>query len=137
MIIVIVALMFAIFSTDADAEIVRSGATWTVNPDFEKNAASDKSPSKNVSGAICTPGTNVCLMVNDEKKYAQFFRIEGNNLESEKGTLIRLLDDMVEGQEMGEIDAEGVAYSASDSLAEPDYLKTQGTAEESKYQNGR
>ncbi|WP_167378024.1 DUF3616 domain-containing protein [Rhizobium gallicum] len=54
-------------------------------------------------------GTNHCFAVNDEKKYAQFFDIDGRKIEPKE--VIRLLPDTVDGVDMKEIDAEGVAYA--------------------------
>ena len=60
----------------------------------------------NLSGAACVPTTpkfRSCLIANDEKKYAQFFSINGTTLKPRK--LIRLSD------EKKDPDAEGVAYA--------------------------
>jgi hypothetical protein len=59
----------------------------------------------NLSGAACVPTTpkfTSCLIANDEKRYAQFFSIEGSTLVPQK--LIRFSDADKDP------DAEGVAY---------------------------
>src|SRR5215510_2108944 len=54
-----------------------SATKWKVTADFGKHAANDdldKQPRTNLSGAVCPKGSAgraFCLMVNDEKKYAQ------------------------------------------------------------------
>lgn len=81
---------------------------WKPASIFEKDDKDDKfkdQPRMNLSGAACVPTTpkfTSCLIANDEKKYAQFFSIEGNVLVPRK--LIRLSDDDKDA------DAEGVAY---------------------------
>jgi uncharacterized protein DUF3616 len=78
-------------------------ATWTVTANFEKNAEA----RTNLSGAACVPTTppfTSCLIANDEKKYAQFFSIEGTNITPR--AVIRLMDKDADGDP----DAEGVAY---------------------------
>lgn len=111
--LIVCALMCASAPSMATAEIKLSDSSWSVSPDFEKNPDDGKSAAKNLSGAVCAPGTNVCIAVNDEKKYAQFFRIEGTTLTPAKELLIRLLPDKIGEVKMDEIDAEGVAYEAS------------------------
>lgn len=125
------ALMIAFAHAQAKAEIKLTDSSWSVNPDFEKKADDEKSPARNLSGAVCTPGTNVCIAVNDEKKYAQFFRIEGTVLTPGKELLIRLLPDMIGEAKMDEIDAEGVAYEASTPPA-PDFIYVIGSHGRSK-----
>ncbi|WP_081492462.1 MULTISPECIES: DUF3616 domain-containing protein [Bradyrhizobium] len=74
--------------------------------DNEKNEKLKDQPRMNLSGAACVPTTpkfTSCLIANDEKKYAQFFSIEGNVLVPKE--LILLSD------EDKDPDAEGVAYS--------------------------
>jgi hypothetical protein len=76
---------------------------WVVKPDFAKKPDA----RKQISGAACvptTPALRSCLAVNDEKKYAQFFSIDGNTLVP--GAFIRLRGE----KEPGDPDAEGVAY---------------------------
>lgn len=102
------AILCIAFSTNlAHADIKRSPDAWTVAPPFEKSADARQA----LSGAACARGTNHCLVVNDEKKYAQFFEITGSSLIP--GEVIRLLPDEVDGVDMDEIDAEGVAYVAA------------------------
>jgi hypothetical protein len=82
---------------------------WTAASIFEKDVKNDelrKQPRMNLSGAACVPTTpkfTSCLIANDEKKYAQFFSIDGTTLTPRK--LIRLSD------EKKDPDAEGVAYA--------------------------
>jgi hypothetical protein len=82
---------------------------WRVASIFEKNAKGDKlkdQPRMNLSGAACVPTKpkfTSCLIANDEKKYAQFFSIDGNVLTPRN--LIRLSDADKDP------DAEGVAYA--------------------------
>lgn len=83
--------------------------TWKVSSNFKKKDADSElkdRPRMNLSGAACVPTTpkfTSCLIANDEKKYAQFFSIDGNTLKPEE--LIRLSD------EKDDPDAEGVAYA--------------------------
>lgn len=86
------------------AEISATDQSWSVDPKFEKN---DKVRLA-LSGAACVPDTNQCLIVNDEKKYAEFFTIGPHLLRP--GRVIKLLPDTVDGVEMDEIDAEGVVF---------------------------
>ncbi|MGL9616523.1 DUF3616 domain-containing protein [Bradyrhizobium sp. U531] len=89
-------------------KISPEATTWKPASIFEKNDKDDEfkdQPRMNLSGAACVPTTpkfTSCLIANDEKKYAQFFSIEGNVLTPKK--LIRLSD------EDKDPDAEGVAY---------------------------
>ncbi|MGE3541791.1 MAG: DUF3616 domain-containing protein [Candidatus Tectimicrobiota bacterium] len=86
-----------------------SATVWQVTSDFGKHAehdALDKQPRTNLSGAVCPAGSMgraFCLMVNDEKKYAQFFALQAATIVP--GALIRLTDHD------GEPDAEGAAYA--------------------------
>ncbi|PDT91120.1 hypothetical protein CO669_03585 [Bradyrhizobium sp. Y36] len=80
---------------------------WKPASIFEKKSKDElkKQPRMNLSGAACVPTTpkfTSCLIANDEKKYAQFFSIEGNLLVPKD--LIRLSDDD------DDPDAEGAAY---------------------------
>lgn len=80
---------------------------WKPATIFEKNSKAElkKQPRMNLSGAACVPTTpkfTSCLIVNDEKKYAQFFSIEGNLIVPKN--LIQLSDDA------DDPDAEGAAY---------------------------
>ena len=81
---------------------------WKPASIFEKDAKGElrNQPRMNLSGAACVPTTpkfTSCLIANDEKKYAQFFSIDGDTLTPRK--LIRLSD------EKNDPDAEGVAYA--------------------------
>jgi hypothetical protein len=76
---------------------------WSVSPAFAKDAEA----RQNLSGAACAPTQppfQSCLVVNDQKKYAQFFSIAGNTIVP--GAVIRLLGDNADSDP----DAEGVAY---------------------------
>jgi hypothetical protein len=83
---------------------------WKAAYNFEKNVEGvdlKHQPRMNLSGAACVPTTpkfRSCLVANDEKKYAQFFTIDGNTLTP--GKLIRLSDADKDP------DFEGVAYDA-------------------------
>ena len=82
---------------------------WTAASIFKKDTDDDRKnqPRMNLSGAACVPTTpkfTSCLIANDEKKYAQFFSIDGNKLKPRK--LIRLSNAKKDP------DAEGVAYDS-------------------------
>ncbi len=86
---------------------------WKPASIFEKDAKGElrNQPRMNLSGAACLPTTpkfTSCLIANDEKKYAQFFSIDGDTLTPRK--LIRLSD------EKKDPDAEGVAYADGSNL---------------------
>jgi hypothetical protein len=94
----------------AEAPVVaREKAKWEPSSIFEKDdkdEALKKRPRMNLSGAACVPTTpkfTSCLIANDEKKYAQFFSIDGTTLSPLK--LIRLSDAK------NDPDAEAVAYA--------------------------
>lgn len=72
---------------------------WQLTEPFKKSTDA----RTNLSGAACATSTS-CLIVNDEKKYAQFFVIEGTTINP--GKVIKLLGD----QASGDPDAEGAAY---------------------------
>lgn len=99
------------FAETALRPLVPSPTRWSVDGDFAK-AADDEQPRNrarmNLSGAACAPPplrSAVCLIVNDEKKYAQLFRIDGRTLRP--GAVIRLT-----GQDQrGDPDAEGAAFA--------------------------
>jgi hypothetical protein len=82
---------------------------WKPSSDFKKDDNKEKPkkrPRMNLSGAACVPTTpkfTSCLIANDEKKYAQFFSIDGATLSPRE--LIRLSDAD------NDPDAEGVAYA--------------------------
>lgn len=100
----------------ARADIVRSSAAWSTKPDFGKSADARAA----LSGAACVAATGHCLAVNDEKRYAQFFDIENNTIVPRE--IIRLVPDNVDGVDMDEIDAEGVAYAPTSSSKQPSYF---------------
>src|SRR5262245_45880558 len=82
-----------------------AGSPWSVSPAFAK----DEKARKAISGAACAPTSPaVCLAVNDEKKYAQFFSLDRFKLVP--GELIRLVPDKDGDFEFDELDAEGAAY---------------------------
>src|SRR4051794_14552831 len=63
---------------------------WTVDPEFAKGTGA----RMNISGAACAPTEPLfqsCLAVNDDKKYAQFFRIDGPTIVP--GPVIALLGE--------------------------------------------
>jgi hypothetical protein len=78
-------------------------AHWSVSPNFGKNAEA----RKNLSGAACAPTRppfRSCLAINDQKRYAQFFSIAGNNIVP--GALILLLNE----NSLTDPDTESVAF---------------------------
>lgn len=84
-------------------KLAPTAVTWTLTSSFEKNAEA----RTNLSGAACVPTTppfRSCLIANDQKKYAQFFSIEGTSIAPR--AVIRLVDQDADGDP----DAEGVAY---------------------------
>ena len=98
-------LMLATADRPSVAEMLAPAATeWKVQPKFKK---SDEART-NLSGAACVPTEppfTSCLIVNDQKKYAQFFAIEGTTIVP--GAVIRLAGEEVDGDP----DAEGAAYA--------------------------
>jgi hypothetical protein len=97
-------LAAALFAPGARAgdEAIAPVAAWSVQGDFEKG----EEARTNLSGAACTtrtPPFRSCLIVNDQKNYAQFFRIEGTALVP--GAVVRLR----EGGD-GDPDLEGAAH---------------------------
>ncbi len=87
-------------------ELSPSQAQWRVDGELGKS----KKARENLSGLACSsPAFKVCIAVNDDKKYAQLFRIDGTTIEP--GTVVRLLDSTTEGDP----DAEGAAYDAQTS----------------------
>jgi hypothetical protein len=83
---------------------------WTVKHPFEKS----DDARRNLSGAACAPmvaGKRRCLVVNDEKRYAQYFIIDGTVIIPEAVTALRI--------DKGDPDAEGVAFDVSDDAASP------------------
>jgi len=74
----------------ASDRIAPTPSTWNVSKNFGK---SDPEARQNLSGAACAPTTpplHACLIVNDQKKFAQTFSIAGTTLEP--GKIVRLLD---------------------------------------------
>ena len=108
-------------TSSAIADISRSSETWKVKPNFEK---SDKA-RESISGAACVPDLGQCLAVNDEKKYAQFFKIDDRRLEP--GRLIRLLPGKIDGKKTKEIDAEGAVYVPPRNTGEPGFYFVTGS----------
>ncbi|BCH28882.1 hypothetical protein MesoLjLc_08120 [Mesorhizobium sp. L-8-10] len=100
--LVAVALVVLLPMATARADIVPSGESWTVVPEFAK----DDDARLSISGAACVAGH--CLAVNDEKKYAQFFDLGHDTIVPTE--VIRLLPGTIGGVEMKELDAEGAAY---------------------------
>lgn len=97
----------------AEVPALAPGPTWTIDGDFAKRATDELPRNRarmNLSGAACAPARQrlaSCLIVNDEKKYAQFFSIEKKTLRP--GALIRLTGKDVKGDP----DAEGAAFADS------------------------
>lgn len=86
----------------AETKLKPEAANWGVSEPFKKS----KEARINLSGAACAataPRFTWCLIANDEKKYAQFFSIEGNLLVPKDLTLL--------SDKKKDPDAEGVAYS--------------------------
>ncbi|WP_434054014.1 MAG: DUF3616 domain-containing protein [Roseibium sp.] len=102
-------LLAPMLASPALADIERLKTKWKVKPDFEKSAAARES----ISGADCAPAGGWCLAANDEKNYAQLFKIGKNSLDPDKKGVIRLLPKKVDGKKMDEIDAEGVVFVPS------------------------
>jgi uncharacterized protein DUF3616 len=101
---VLVLLVCTLVATAAHAgeEAIAPVAAWPVKGDFEKG----EEARTNLSGAACAKGTppfRSCLIVNDQKNYAQFFSIDGTTLIP--GSVVRLR----EGGD-GDPDLEGAAY---------------------------
>src|SRR3954451_8536055 len=77
--------------------------TSTVDPEFAKGMGA----RMNISGAACAPTEPLfqsCLAVNDDKKYAQFFRIDGTTIVP--GQVIQLLGEHADHDP----DTEAAAY---------------------------
>src|SRR5947209_2498970 len=96
-------LACAVLSPVAHAgDVIEPVAAWSVQSDFAK----DDEARTNLSGAACTtkaPPFRSCLIVNDQKNYAQFFHIEGTRLVP--GALVRLREGGG-----GDPDLEGAAF---------------------------
>jgi Protein of unknown function (DUF3616) len=90
-------------SAGAETKLKPEPAKWKVSEPFKKSPEA----RSNLSGAACAPKTppfKFCVVVNDQKKYAQFFSIDGTVMVP--GKVIRLVDDSAGGDP----DAEGAAY---------------------------
>lgn len=105
-----VLLVAAVSAGRAEAPVIApEKIKWKPSSIFEKEDKDEdpeNRPRMNLSGAACVPTTpkfTSCLIANDEKKYAQFFSINGSTLSPLK--LIRLSDADKDP------DAEGVAYA--------------------------
>ncbi|WP_299544359.1 DUF3616 domain-containing protein [uncultured Roseibium sp.] len=116
-------LLVLTWHSEASADIFRADTEWKVKPDFEKSAAARES----ISGADCAPDGGWCLAANDEKNYAQFFKIGKNRLDPDKKGVIRLLPKKVDGEKMDEIDAEGVVFVPSGDDNTPSYFYVTGS----------
>jgi hypothetical protein len=101
-------LIFAVLAAGmpgawAQQKLPPAAAEWTLSSPFAK----DQEARMNLSGAACVPTAppfTSCLIVNDQKQYAQFFALEGTTIVP--GAVIRLVDKVAEGDP----DAEGAAY---------------------------
>lgn len=99
LVLVSAAVAFAC-AAPANAEMLEpQSPAWQVSTPFKKSTEA----RTNLSGAACATPTS-CLIVNDEKKYAQFFTIADTTINP--GEVILLLGD----QASGDPDAEGAAY---------------------------
>jgi hypothetical protein len=90
-------------SSGAETKLKPEPTKWKVSEPFKK---SDEART-NLSGAACAPKVppfKFCVVVNDQKKYAQFFSINENTIVP--GKVIRLVGDNAGGDP----DAEGAAY---------------------------
>ncbi len=103
-------LTFGIAEPAAGQSPATTTPAWTVKHPFAKN----DDARGNLSGAACAPvvtGKRRCLVVNDEKRYAQYFIVEGTVIIPESVTALRT--------EPGDPDAEGVAFDVTDDNAAP------------------
>jgi hypothetical protein len=90
-------------SAAAETKLKPESPKWMVSEPFKKS----EEARTNLSGAACAPKPppfKFCVIVNDQKKYAQFFSIDGTVIVP--GEVIRLVDDGAGGDP----DAEGAAY---------------------------
>ena len=85
--------------------IIGPGKKWSVVANFKKDSRKD------ISGAVC-PGDNGtrdwCLVINDEKKYAQFFSRKNTQIIPSKR--IRLFEKNTKNKPKQVMDAEAAAY---------------------------
>jgi len=99
---IVLAALLALAPLQVHGETLQPVAAWSVQGDFEKN---DEART-NLSGAACTthtPPFHSCLIVNDQKNYAQFFSIDGTRLVP--GAVVRLRES-----DDGDPDLEGAAF---------------------------
>lgn len=100
----LICLALCLPSAPVSAETIAPTSNhWSVAPDFGKNAEA----RRNLSGAACAPTQppfRACLTVNDQKRYAQFFAINGNTMVP--GAIIQILSE----NSLSDPDAEGVAF---------------------------
>jgi hypothetical protein len=106
----------------ARAEIVRSPTNWRVEP---APFRADKDANTNISGAACATGTTMCLVVNDETRFAQFFTLGTGTISP--GAVIGLLAKKVDRSKMKELDAEGAAYVPPRTPGAPGYFSVTGS----------
>jgi hypothetical protein len=108
---VVLSLSLVAVAAAAETPALAPTKTWAVDGDFAKRAADEPSYTRarmNLSGAACAPTRprlTSCLIISDEKKYAQFFSIQKRTLRP--GTLIQLTGKDVKGDP----DAEGAAFA--------------------------
>jgi hypothetical protein len=96
-------VLFAILATLHALAVEKT--TWKVDENFPGDDARE-----DMSGVICPADTtDWCIMVNDNKKYIQFFSYQDGQIKP-LDERMRLLPKKINGEEMDEIDAEGVAY---------------------------
>ncbi|MCP9625791.1 DUF3616 domain-containing protein [Rhodopseudomonas palustris] len=91
------------FQPAAARDLLQPEPKWTVSEDFAKT----KKARINLSGAACAPTSpplTSCLIVNDDKKYAQTFTIDGTTLRPAR--VVRLMPEDIDGDP----DAEAAAY---------------------------
>lgn len=93
------AVAFASGAGIAQTRIEPAPTKWKLKDDFQKS----EHARTNISGAACF-SSKTCIVVNDEKKYAEFFAIK--DTEIKPGDVIRLVDDSIKGDP----DTEGAAY---------------------------
>src|ERR1044072_5951277 len=101
-VLVLLGCTLAATATRAAGPALPPVASWSVQGDFKKG----EEARTNLSGAACTTRKapfGSCLIVNDQKTYAQFFSIDGTTLIP--GAVVRLRD----GGD-GDPDLEGAAY---------------------------
>lgn len=102
--LVLVATAFGGLAQPSHArDLLQPEPKWTVSADF----GDSKKARTNLSGAACAPTSppfTSCLIVNDDKKYAQTFAIEGTTLRPAR--VLRLMPKAADGDP----DAEAAAY---------------------------